>query len=241
MKKFSLIFLFTITTVICSLAQSSFHGMKYQAVARDMNGEILANSKIELRISLHSTTGLINDTHYTEIHTITTSDLGLFSIAVGDGKKESGNFESIPWSTLNIWMEIQIKSKGETKFTSISNSQLLAVPYAFHAITASRLTDIGARIEANTPGVPSNNWSLQGNYNSDPTKDKLGNTDYVDLVVITNNLERLRILANGNITMKRSLAIGANITVDSSAYLNKVSGQTINYGPFTVDRLNFSS
>ena len=225
----------------CSLAQSSPHGMKYQAVARDMKGEILANSKIELRISLHSTSSLKNDTHYSETHTITTSELGLFSIAVGDGTKESGNFESIPWSTLNIWMEIQIKSKGETKFTSISNSQLLAVPYAFHAITASKLSDYGNKVEsvnAPTPGVPANVWSLQGNITSDASKDRLGTTDYVDLVVITNNLERLRILANGNITMKRSLAIGANITVDSSAYFNKTSGQTINYGPFTVERLS---
>jgi hypothetical protein len=241
MKKLSLIFLFIITTVACSLAQNSFHGMKYQAVARDMKGEILANSNIELRISLHSTSGLINETHYSETHAITTSELGLFSIAVGDGTKESGNFESIPWSTLNIWMEISIKSKGETKFTSISNSQLLAVPYAFHAITASKLSDSGAKIDAvnaPTPGVPANVWSLQGNITSNPLIDKLGTTDFVDLVVITNNLERLRILANGNIIMKRSLAIGANITVDSSAYFNKASGQTINYGPFTVERLS---
>ena len=241
MKKLSIIFLFIITTITCSLAQNSFHGMKYQAVARDMKGEILANSKIELRISLHSASSLNTDTHYSETHTITTSELGLFSIAVGDGTKESGNFESIPWSTLNIWMEIQIKSKGETKFTSISNSQLLAVPYAFHAITASKLSDSGAKIDAvnaPTPGVPANVWSLQGNITSNPLIDRLGTTDFVDLVVITNNLERLRILANGNITMKRSLSIGANITVDSSAYFNKASGQTINYGPFTVERLS---
>jgi len=241
MKKLSLIFLFIVTTVTCSLAQSNPRGMKYQAVARDMKGEILANSKIELRISLHSTSSLRNDTHYSETHTITTSDLGLFSIAVGDGTKESGNFEAIPWSALNIWMEIQIKSKGETKFTSISNSQLLAVPYAFHAITASKLSDAGVRsdaVNAPDPGVPANAWSLQGNSNSNPKVDRLGTTDFVDLVVITNNLERLRILSNGNITIKRSLAIGANITVDSSAYFNKVSGQTINYGPFTVERLS---
>lgn len=241
MKKLFLIFLFTITTIACSVAQNSFHGMKYQAVARDMKGEILANSKIELRISLHSISSLKNDTHYSEIHSITTSELGLFSIAVGDGTKESGNFESIPWSTLNIWMEIQIKSNGETKFTSISNSQLLAVPYAFHAITASKLSDSGAKIDAvnaPTPGVPANVWSLQGNVTSNALTDRLGTTDFVDLVVITNNLERLRILGNGNITMKRSLSVGANITVDSSAYFNKASGQTINYGPFTVERLS---
>ena len=241
MKKLSLIFLFTISTMACSLAQNSPHGMKYQAVARDIKGEILANSKIELRISLHSTSSLKNDTHYSETHTITTSDLGLFSIAVGDGTKESGNFEAIPWNTLNIWMEIQIKSKGESKFTSISNSQLLAVPYAFHAITASKLSDNGVRnegVNAPSPGVPANVWSLQGNITSDASKDRLGTTDFVDLVVITNNLERLRILANGNITMKRSLSVGANITVDSSAFFNKNSGQTISYGPFTVERLS---
>lgn len=46
----------------------------------------------------------------------------------------------------------------------------------------------------------------------------------------------MRLLADGNILIKRSLAIGANLTVDSNVVLNDKGGATTNNGPFTVAR-----
>ena len=134
-------------------------------------------------------------------------------------------------------MQVSIKDKTNTTFTTISNSKLLAVPYAFFAATAGELSKAQTLLGAangNTPGVPSQNWSLFGNSRSDATKDVLGTSDYVDLVIVTNYLERMRILANGDIIMKRSLSIGANLNVDSSASFNTKAGSTVNNGPFTV-------
>ncbi len=214
-------------------------GMQYQAVARDLQGNILSNQTITLKISLVSNTKS-HDVYYSEIHEPTTNQLGLFTLVIGAGKAEKEQFSKVPWSTEDIWMQLAIKDKGKTDFATISNSKLLAVPYAFHALTASQLINKNsaqaAATTGNLPGVPSQTWSLFGNRNSDPTKDKLGTTDFVDLVLVTNNLERLRIRDNGNIEIKRSLSIGADLNVDSSVYLNKVSGATINYGPFTVER-----
>ena len=220
-------------------------GMQYQAVARDLQGNILPNQKITLKISL------LGDqkspvTYYSEIHQPTTNQLGLFTLVIGNGKTDNGQFASVPWSTENIWMQVAIKDKGRTDFATISNSKLLAVPYAFHALTASQLTDKSLMknegITRSIAGVPSQNWSLFGNLTSNPDdpdlkkRDKLGTTDYVDLVLVTNDLERMRIKADGNISMKRSLNIGADLNVDSNVNLNKISGSTINNGPFTVER-----
>ena len=46
----------------------------------------------------------------------------------------------------------------------------------------------------------------------------------------------MRIFGNGNMAIRKELQINANLTVDSSAFLNKIGGSTINYGPFTVER-----
>lgn len=225
-------------------AQSVPQGMKYQAVARDLSGEILPNQSIALKVHLQSN---INEpiVHYTEVHTITTNQMGLFSLIIGKGKIEVGVFDDIPWSTEDIWMEIAIKNGNESNFSTISNSKLLAVPYAFHAATAAELVgdDRGGNGNGNgnTPGVPSQVWSLFGNSNTDATKDKLGTTDLADLVMITNNIERLRITSGGNIEIANDLDVGNDLhvgndaTIDNNVDLNATGGETNNHGDFTVN------
>ncbi|MEJ7738359.1 MAG: hypothetical protein WKF97_13100 [Chitinophagaceae bacterium] len=223
--------------------QTTPQGMQYQAVARDLQGKILPNQEVILKINLVNN-GKSPGIFYSEVHEVTTNQLGLFALVIGAGKVDKGKFSEIPWSTQDIWMQVAIKDKGKTEFATISNSKLLAVPYAFHAATASQLAGSftsaykngTAQTDAETPGVPSQNWSLFGNSKSDATKDKLGTTDYEDLVLVTNNIERLRILANGDINIKRTLNIGANLNADSSVFLNRLGGSTTNYGPFTVAR-----
>lgn len=238
MKNFFKILLFCVLASNIAFAQNVPSGMKYQAVARNTAGIVMPNRLITMRIDLKNSQLKGNQTYYTEEHSVTTNQMGLFDLVVGAGNVTKGQFKDIPWSSEDIWMAVSIKDAGkDADFTAVSESKLLAVPYAYYAVTASRLLNSSSsKLAEPDPGVPANTWSLQGNISSDANRDRLGTTDFVDLVVITNNLERMRILANGNITMKRSLNIGANITVDSSAYFNKTAGETFNYGPFTVDR-----
>ena len=234
MKKILLAFFFFIGTVVPVMAQQNAQGINYQAVARNAKGEILANQPIALKLSLFSSSNTKTE-YYTEVHNVTTSVAGIFSLVVGAGNTPIGNFATVPWSTENIWLEVSIKSKGQASFTTISNSKLLAVPYAYHALTADKFS--GANVNnANSPGSPSQSWLLFGNSNSDAAKDKLGTTDSVDLVMVTNNRERLRIFADGNVGIKKSLNIGEDLTVEKNVFLNKTNGATVNYGPFTVDR-----
>ncbi len=216
------------------IAQSNPEGMNYQAVARNVKGEILANQPVALQVSLFSLQATGKVEYYKETQEVVTSPTGVFSLVIGKGKQIAGEFGTTPWSLENIWMEVAIKSKGQSDFATISNSRLLAVPYAYHALTAEKLT--GENV-SNAGGSPANNWILFGNRESNPNEDQLGTTDSVDLKMVTNNQERLRIYANGDIFIKKSLRIGANLTVDSSAYLNKLGGATTNFGPFTVGDL----
>src|SRR5688572_10144136 len=105
-------------------AQNVPQGMKYQAVARNLSGNVIANGEISLKISL-LTGSKASTVHYSEVHTITTSPLGLFSLVIGEGKAEKGAFSTVPWSTDDVWMEVSIKEKGSSTFAVISNSKLL--------------------------------------------------------------------------------------------------------------------
>ncbi|SDB28634.1 hypothetical protein SAMN03097699_0515 [Flavobacteriaceae bacterium MAR_2010_188] len=232
-------------------AQNIPQGMKYQAVARDLSGVVIADQEVVLKIKLQSNlqSPVI---HFTETHTIKTNQFGLFSLVIGEGVVIKGKFNEIPWSTEDIWMEISIKDNGKTEFTTISNSKLLAVPYAFHAATASQLVSSDfPDVNGNAPiGVPSQNWSLFGNRASNSDKDKLGTTDYVDLVLITNDLDRLRITKDGDINIANNLNVGKNVDIgndlhvgndtylDNNVEMNIDGGTTINHGNFTVEDMS---
>ena len=235
-KLLLLLFLFTFISQL-GTAQSVPRGMNYQAVARDKSGEILANQIITLKISLVSQKGQSTTSYFTEIHRITTNKFGLFTLVIGKGSTLSGNFNSIPWSTEEIWMEVAMKDDGQPDYTEISNSKLFTVPYAFHAQTADQVS--GATNTYNGPyestsGNSTNtigngtNWTTSGNYLTSPLKDYVGTSDNLDFVVRTNAIERMRVKSGGDITMVNSLSVG------SSVNLNTTGGSTTNNGQFNV-------
>ena len=117
----------------------------------------------------------------------------------------------------------------------MSNSKLMAVPYAYHSVTADRLTG-GSTSNVSTPGSPSNSWLLVGNNGTNVDRDKLGNTDSMDLKVVTNNTERMRVYGSGDINISKSARVANNLLVENNTELNKTGGATINNGAFTVTR-----
>ncbi len=234
MKK--LFLLITLTFIICATAMTQIvpQGMKYQAVARDLSGQVLADQEINLKITLHSDIDR-QLVAYSETHDIKTNKLGLFSLVIGDGERLRGTFAEVPWSTRDIWMEVSIKEKESSDFATISNSKLLAVPYAFHAGTAAELV---GQSDRGPGGVPAQVWSLFGNTDVDDTKDRLGTVNCADLVVITNDIERLRITCEGDVSIENSLHVGQDLTVDYNTYLNVDGGETVVNGDLTVDNMS---
>mgnify|MGYP000485303415 CR=1 FL=1 len=77
------------------LAQTP-QSFKYQAVARNSQGTVLANYTVDLRISLlaGSPSGSLI---YQEKFTETTNAAGLVNIDIGTGIVISGNFSTITW------------------------------------------------------------------------------------------------------------------------------------------------
>ncbi len=123
-----LVILFTLDNITAQIPQA----FNYQGVARDLSGSPLPQNTIGLSISiLADSPG--GTTMYAETHTVTTSDLGLFTIQVGSGNVIDGSFESIDWGTGDYYIQVALDVNGGSTFEIVSTSQLLSVPYAMHA------------------------------------------------------------------------------------------------------------
>ena len=114
------------------LAQAP-EGVNYQAVARDMNGEPLSNELIDVRFVI--TDANENDI-YQETHPNTnTNEFGLFTLVIGNGNVDLGDFETIAWGASEHFLSVVIDS-GDG-FELISTAQLMSVPYALFAKEAA--------------------------------------------------------------------------------------------------------
>ncbi len=108
---------------------------KYQAVVRDKTGQVLASQDISLQISiLQSATN--GPEIYQEVHSVTTSELGLVNIEVGRGKSISGSMAAIDWGGECHFLRIEMDPSGGTNFELMGISELLSVPYALYAAEA---------------------------------------------------------------------------------------------------------
>lgn len=217
MQKFFALFTLVLCWASFARAQqlSSFPGMNYQAVARDAAGKLLSKKTVFLRVNLLSD-GPTGNAVYSEVHQVTTNDNGLFNLVIGKGESKGNTFQTIPWTEKNIWLELALSESKKETFSVIGASQLLAVPYAYHAGSAETLhfhenneKSSCSRVAAGMPF-----WTVNGNDKVSDECHFIGTTVDEDLVFKTNNVERLRILADGTIDMPGNLFIHGNLTVD---------------------------
>ncbi|GIV32718.1 MAG: hypothetical protein KatS3mg031_0253 [Chitinophagales bacterium] len=139
MKKYA--FLFALMLGMCINLKAQMPGaFKYQAVARDAFGNVITDKTMSVRISILSGATV----EYSEVHSVTTNAYGLFSIAVGNGSPEQGDFLSIRWNENSHSLRVEIDPEGGSNFMFIGMSDILAVPYAIHAETVTYNDDADA-------------------------------------------------------------------------------------------------
>ncbi|PCI94374.1 MAG: hypothetical protein COB15_14365 [Flavobacteriales bacterium] len=150
MKKSALsLVLILMTTLVYSQVPQK---VNYQAVARDLAGNPLVSTPVNVTFDIlqGSSSGVVV---YSETHAgITTNAFGLFTAVIGGGTANApfttANFASISWSG-NLQF-LQITVNGDV----MPATQLLSVPYALHAGTAT----------SGTPGANGIHcWDLNGN------------------------------------------------------------------------------
>jgi len=116
---------------------------KYQAIARDNTGNVLQNQSISVRITILSGSPA-GTPEYTETHSDTTNQFGLFNLDIGSGTLEFGNFNTINWGSNTHYVKIEMDETGGTAYQLMGISQLLSVPYALYAEKTGNVNDADA-------------------------------------------------------------------------------------------------
>lgn len=112
--------------------------MNYQAVVRDSEGELVSESVISLRITILQG-DVVGQELFWEEHSPTTNKNGLFSVRVGSGNG-TDLLSEIDWTNGPYFLKTEIDPDGDFVYPISGTTQLLSVPFAFHAKSADSLT-----------------------------------------------------------------------------------------------------
>ena len=126
----SILLLFAFTARVMAQAPQKIN---YQAVARNGQGNLLANQTISIRYSVRdgSLTGTVV---FAETHSgVQTNQFGQFTAAIGAGTAVTNTFASIDWSTGSKFLQVEIDVNNGSTFTDMGTTELLSVPYAMYA------------------------------------------------------------------------------------------------------------
>lgn len=181
--------LYTLLTAViltASVMAQAPEKMSYQAVVRDVSNTLVTNQAVGMQISILQ--GSVSGTAvYVEKQTPTTNINGLVSIEIGSGTVVSGAFNTIVWSNGPYFIKTETDPTGGTTFTITGTSQLMSVPYAFHANTADSIiggvsvteTDpvFGTSIATGITALDTAYW----NNHTDDTDTQLDSTDIINL------------------------------------------------------------
>ncbi len=143
MKKIFTILMATLLTV--GVFAQTPEKMSYQSIIRNNKNYPIRDRTVGIQISIlqGSTTGIAV---YTETHSPCTNGHGLASLIIGEGSS-SDDFTTINWGSDSHFLKVDIDPRGGTNYRITSTSQLLSVPYAFHAKTAESVVGGASEID----------------------------------------------------------------------------------------------
>jgi len=121
-----------------SYAQSP-QALQYQAIARDTEGNVLANQDVSFKIVIvrNNTNGPVV---YREVHDTITNELGLVNLEIGNGTVLFGAFEEIQWGEASHFLRLLMDKNGGSNYQFIGTSQLLSVPYSLYSASTGDTT-----------------------------------------------------------------------------------------------------
>ncbi|MEM7656039.1 MAG: hypothetical protein AAF399_07920 [Bacteroidota bacterium] len=130
-------------------------GISYQAVARNAQGQLMANEDITVIFAIQEAAAG-GTTVYSESHAVTTNNYALFSVVIGKGTSISGDFSTLDWGGNDHFLNVQVDG------TDMGTTQLETVPYSkvATAMQISQLTDvsIGAAVVNDVLKYDGTNW-----------------------------------------------------------------------------------
>ena len=133
--------IFFIFAIIANLGTAQTpQKFSYQAVVRDVSGNLLANKQIGLRVGILQKSP--NGTEvFAETHKPQSNAHGLITAEVGGGAAIVGVFNRINWADGPFYIKTEIDPTGGSSYTISGTVELLSVPYALYAKTAAEFKE----------------------------------------------------------------------------------------------------
>lgn len=143
-----------ISTIV--LGQTYDEGFPYQMQLTSQNGGYITFSNVQIQINIRS--GAMNgNLHWQENHQLLTNEFGHVEFIIGKGTSTGNgsntNFTDIPWQDGVYYLEVLLDESFNNNFVSILNSQIMAVPFAFHSKTTSQKFSLGGLTDVDTSGI----------------------------------------------------------------------------------------
>jgi microcystin-dependent protein len=111
-------------------AQTSQRGFSFQGYAIDKEGKAMSQEDITVKFTIYPKGGSGLRVTYTENVSVTTDDFGVFHTEVG--AETPSEFQEMNFTANGViyWLKVEVKKTVSGTFTTINDSQMLAVPYA---------------------------------------------------------------------------------------------------------------
>ena len=151
MKKFTVLMILVLA--VCQIMAQAPQKLTYQAVVRDANNQLVANTLVGIRVSIlqNSATGSVV---YSETQMLSTNVNGLVTVNIGEGTLLYGSFTNIDWSAGTFFLKSEIDPNGGSNYSISSTQQLLSVPYALYANEAGNGFSGDYNDLTNRPTIP---------------------------------------------------------------------------------------
>jgi hypothetical protein len=112
----------------------------YQATLREPNGTPMGNKALTIEVKIFNGDGESAPELYAETQDVTTTANGSFTLRIGATGAADKPFSGVNWAGTTPYLRIRFKTKNaaDTAYIDFGKSQLLSVPYAHHAKTATK-------------------------------------------------------------------------------------------------------
>ena len=141
-KLFTVFTVLLISSVLFAFTPPVPQKMSYQAVVRNSSNVLVTNQPVGIKTSILQ--GTITGTAvYVETYNpnYITNANGLVTVEIGGGIPLTGTFSNINWATGPYFIKTEVDPTGGTAYSITAVSELLSMPYAFHAKTATEIPD----------------------------------------------------------------------------------------------------
>ncbi len=129
LKLFTTAFLLLVVFVV--EAQTSTKGFKFQGFADTPEGEALKGEAVTVRFTIYPKTG--TGFIFEETQEQKTDNFGIFYAHVGEINPDDMQKINFTAKDADYWMKVEVKKTVAGVYSTISDTELLATPYARHA------------------------------------------------------------------------------------------------------------